>query len=323
MTTDFFTLLARLPGSFGGSTRPEPAPHAVIGTGEGTLAAHLLNTLIGTNFTKTGTQFILSSPDTADAARTYAELAEVAGAGVRRISTGGQAADVDALVPGGALATYHYAQAVAHATGHGEEAQAADRAMSALAARCAPHVEENNPARELAWSLWGRAPLLLAAPDADALPHAWQSLLARVGKTLSIPLTGDPLPTVTGAFEAQHEYGDGRIAVILGDTDPALNIAREVLESRIDEIIHVPYPEGSEAGYAGQLTLWYFGAWVAAYVAERYRQSPADPPVLARAQAVLAGEDTGELSFQPSREDARRTDVDEEWPDEPDDQDED
>lgn len=310
-TTDFLNLLENLPGSYGGPTRPEPGPYAVIGSGEGTLAAALLGNLIGTNFTKEGTQFVLSSPDAADAARTYAELAEVAGANVRRISTGGEAADVDVLVPAGALSTYHYAQAVAYATGHAEEAQAADRAMTALAALCAPQSAERNPARDLAWSLWGRAPLLLAAPDAEALPHAWQALLARVGKTLGVPVPGDPLPLVTGAFEAQHEHGDGRIALILGDTDPALNITREVLESRIDEIIHIPYPEGSEAGYAGQLAHWYFAAWVAAYVAERYQQAPTDPPVLARAQAALAGEDTGGLTLRADHEDGHRTSVEE------------
>ena len=324
-TTDFLALLENLPGSYSGPTRPEPGPYALIGTGEGTLAAALLSTLLGTNFTKEGTQFVLSSPDAADTARTYAELAEVAGAGVRRISTGGQAADVDVLVPAGSLSTYHYAQAVAYATGHAEDAQAADRAMTALAALCAPHNEEQNPARDLAWSLWGRAPLLLAAPDADALPHAWQVLLARVGKTLSVPVPSDPLPIVTGAFEAQHEHGDGRIALILGDPDPALNITREILETRIDEIIHVPYPEGSEAGYAGQLTHWYFAAWVAAYVAERYHQAPTDPPVLTRAQAVLAGDDTDGLTLHADplndHGDERRTNVDDDWPNDEDEQD--
>ncbi|MFC5850156.1 SIS domain-containing protein [Deinococcus petrolearius] len=288
--SDVLRLLSALPGSYGGPTRPETGPFAVVGVGEGTLAAHLLTSLIGTNFARTGTQFVLSSADAQDAARTYAEIAEVAGAAVRRVSTGGQPEDVDVLIPAGALATYHYAQFVAYASAHAEEAQAAETLLAALAARCAPEVEEGNPARDLAWSLWGRVPLLLAAPDADALPHAWQSLLARTGKTLAVPVTGDALAVVTGAFEAQHEKGDGRIALILGEADAALHVAREVLESRIDEVVHLPYPAGSEGGYAGQLALWYFGAWVAAYLAERYDQSPADPAILARAQAVLAGE---------------------------------
>lgn len=322
--SSFFRLLETLPASYAGPTRPEAAPYGVVGVGEGTVAAALVRTLVANNFTKAGTQLVLSSPDSADVARTYAELAEVAGAGVRRISTGGAAGEVDVLVPSGALATYHFAQAAAYALGRGEEAQAADQALADLATRCAPHITEGNPARELAWKLWNRVPLLLAGAEAEALLTVWQTALARVGKALSVPVLGDALAVVTGAFEAQHERGDGRIAVVLGDVDPALLIVQEVLESRIDELVNVPYPNGTEGGYAGQLALWYFGLWVAAYLAENYKQSPADSAVLGRAQAVLAGEESPEetrflASNQASAEDWEGED----WDDEDDAQDED
>lgn len=311
-----FGLLERLPASYAGPTRPEAAPYGVVGVGEGTVAAALVRTLVANNFTKSGTQLVLSSPDSADVARTYAELAEVAGAGVRRISTGGAAGEVDVLVPSGALATYHFVQAAAYALGRGEEAQAADQALADLASRCAPHITEGNPARDLAWKLWNRVPLLLAAADAEALLAAWQAALARVAKAFAVPLLGDPLPLVTGAFEAQHERGDGRIALLLGDADPTLLIAKEVLESRIDEVVHVPYPDGVESGYAGQLALWYFGMWVAAYLAENSEQSPADNAVLTRAQAVLAGEEAGESRFQPSQRPGREDwDNEDDWGD--------
>ncbi|MFD1729928.1 SIS domain-containing protein [Deinococcus malanensis] len=158
-------------------------------------------------------------------------------------------------------------------------------------------------------------PLLLAAPDADALPHAWQALLARVGKTLAIPVLGDPLPVVSSAFEAQHEKGDAKVAVLLGDPDPALLLTREILETRVDEVIHVAYLEGAASSYAAQLALWYFGAWVAAYLAERYNTDPADPAVLGLAQAVLSGEDSDRLNFNAGRDDLRRTDVVGGWQD--------
>lgn len=303
------SLLLALPGSYAGPTRPEEAPHAVVGVGEGTLAAHLTQAFAPQVLARSGTQLVLSSPDAQAAATDYGDLAEVAGANTRRVSTGGAPGEIDVLVPGGPLATYHFAQYVAHATGHGDQAQAADSLMTDLAARCAPHVEEGNPARDLAWSLWGRMPLLLAAPDADALPHAWQALLARIGKTLAVPVVGDPLPVVSSAFEAQHEKGDAKVAVLLGDPDPALHLTREILESRIDEVIHVPYPGGEASGYAAQLALWYFGAWVAAYLAERYSADAADPAVLGLAQAVLSGEDADRLNFNAGRDDLRRTDV--------------
>ena len=68
-----------------------------------------------------------------------------------------------------------------------EDLKEAERLLADLARRCGPETGEDNPARALAWSVWGRAPLLLAAPDAEALPQAWQHLLARVGKTLGVP----------------------------------------------------------------------------------------------------------------------------------------
>ncbi|GGO36531.1 phosphosugar isomerase [Deinococcus humi] len=318
-------LLSRLPGSYAGPQTPETAPYGLVGVGEGTLAAHLLQALALPSLTRSGTQFVLGSPDAGTLATDYADLAEVAGATARRISTGGRPDEIDVLVPGGPLSTYHFAQAVAYASGHAEEARQADAAMADLAARCAPNIEENNPARDLAWSLWGRTPLLLSAPDADALPHAWQQLLARTGKTLAVPLLGDVLPLTCGAFDARHEQGDAKVALLLGDTDPALLLAREILESRIDEIIHVPAPNGAQ-GYPAALALWYFGAWVAAYLAERYDAEPADPAVLARAQATLSGEGggrtDGDLRLSAPRDDLRRTRVQEE-PDWADDNDED
>lgn len=304
-TSPFMSLLLALPGSYDGPTKPETAPYAVVGAGEGTLAAHLTQTLVPATLTRAGTQFVLSSPDGRAAATDYAEVAEVAGAAARQIGTGGAPGEIDVLVPGGPLATYHFAQCVAYASGHAAQAQAADALMRDLALRCAPDVASDNPARDLAWSLWGRTPLLLAAPDADALPHAWQQVLARTGKTLATPLVGDLLPLVTGAFEAQHEKGDAKVALILGDADETLLLAREVLDSRIDEIIHVPYPDGS-GGYEGQLALWYFGLWVAAYLAERYQMDPADMGVLGRAQGTLSGEDRDQERLSAPRDDLRR-----------------
>ncbi|PNY80493.1 SIS domain-containing protein [Deinococcus koreensis] len=313
-TFNLLSLLETLSGSYAGPTRPESGPYGLVGAGEGTLAAHLGQTLVPGVLARSGTQFVLSSPDARAAATDYADLAEVAGASVRHVSTGGAPEEINVLMPGGPLATYHFAQYLAHASGHAGDAQAADALIADLAARCAPHVTENNPARDLAWSLWGRLPLLLAAPDAEALPHAWQQLLARIAKTLAVPLLGDPLALSTGAFEARHEQGDARVALILGDADETLQLTREILESRIDEIIHVPYPQGA-VGYPAQLALWYFGAWVAAYLAERYETSPADLPVLARAQAVLSGDDEGEERLSAPRDDLRRTSMGRDWDD--------
>ena len=283
----FTDALLALPHASEGAA-PRPAPYGVLGLGEGALAAELLFPLIGRRLTAQGTQFVLASGDWDAGAGDYAGMAEVSGARVVRLGDTLEGGDgPNALVRRGPLSTYHYAQWVAHAAGFEEEARAADRLLADLAARCAPEVEEN-PARTLAWSLWGRVPLLLAAQGEDVLPRAWQQLLARVGKSLAVPVAHDPLYVLSGAFEARHENGDGRVALLLGDEDAELALAREVLETRLDEVIHVPYPEGV-GGYAGNLALWYFGLWVASYLAERYGQPPEDSPALRALFANLDG----------------------------------
>ncbi|MFN4186299.1 MAG: hypothetical protein ACK4M6_16330, partial [Hyphomonas sp.] len=114
-----------------GPARPDEAPYGLVGVGEGALAAAIAQTLIASSLTRGGTQFVLGSPDASALATDYADLAVVAGANARRVATGGTPEEIDVLVPGGPLATYHFAQFVAHASGHSDEAAAAD-ALSAL-----------------------------------------------------------------------------------------------------------------------------------------------------------------------------------------------
>ncbi|AZI42093.1 phosphosugar isomerase [Deinococcus psychrotolerans] len=282
--------LLSLPSSYQGPTRALTAPYGIVGVGAGALSAAVLDTLVERKLTKEGTQIVLESADAAQIARDYAGLSEVSGAAVVRAGVqqiGASNRDLTFLAPSGIGATYHLAQFAAYATGHAEDAQAADKLLGALAVKCAPDVDEGNPARDLAWTLWQRTPLLLAAPEDAALTHIWQHLLARVGKTLSIAIAEEPLYVVTGAFEAQHEKGDSKVAVILGDETPELLLAREVLETRIDEVLQVPFPEES-SGYAGTLALWYFGAWVAAYLAERHGISAEDSSALKEVLKVLS-----------------------------------
>ena len=298
MLTD--TLL-KLPGSYQGPTRVLEAPYGVIGVGGGALAAALMDTLSGRRLTRTGTQIVLESPDAALAARDYAGLSEVSGAAVVRAGIqqpGASLRDLDFLSPAGVTATYHLAQFAAYATGHAEQAQEAERLLGRLAAQCGPSIEDDNPARVLAWTLWSRTPLLLAAPEDSALLQVWQQLLARVGKVLSIPVDLEPLYVLTGMFEAHHETGDAKVALILGDETPELTVAREILETRIDEVVAVPFPEDSD-GYAGSLALWYFGAWVSAYLAERHGVTPEDSPAMRGVLGALSeGEGAGESGLE-------------------------
>lgn len=287
---NLLTQLSHLPGSYQGPDRPVQGPLGLLGLGEAALAAQLCADFVPTALTQSGTQLILSSPETQAAADDFAALAEVSGAAVLRAGVGeGRRFDLDTLAylaPAGVLSTYHLAQYVAHASGHGEDARRAEALLQDLRDRCAPEREDDNPARELAWSLWGRAPMLLAPVGEGALLHAWQGVLARVGKVLSVPVEHQPLYTLTGAFEAHHERGDGRLALILGEEDREMQLCREILETRIDEVALVAYPGGA-SGYAGSLALWYFGCWVAAYLAEREGASAEDSPALTQVLATL------------------------------------
>ena len=285
------TELLQLPGSYQGPTRAHSGPFGVLGVGAGALPAALLEALSERHLTREGTQIVLESPDAAHLARDFAGLSAVSGASVLRGGVqrpGASNIDLDFLAPAGVGATYHLAQFAAYATGHADQAQQAEVLLTALAEKCAPEREDDNPARELAWTLWQRTPLLLAAPEDSALVQVWQHLLARVGKLLSIPVELEPLYVLTGAFEAQHEKGDGKVALILGDETPELLLAREVLETRIDEVVGVPFPEGS-SGYPGALALWYFGVWVSAYLAERHGVSDDDSSALKEVLKVLSG----------------------------------
>ncbi|PYE53361.1 SIS domain-containing protein [Deinococcus yavapaiensis] len=282
--TNLQSELRNLPGS-AEAYPAQDGPFGVIGLGEGALAAELLQSLVDRRLTREGTQFVLTSTEWEASAEDYMRLAEVSGAKALRFG-GGELDKLAGLVERGVTATYHFAQRVAYATGHADEAQEAERLLAGVRDRCVPEVQEGNPARDLAWSLWTRTPLLLA-PDQDAfLVWAWQLALARVGKSLSVPVERDALYILTGAFEARHESGDNRVALILGEEDDEMAIAREVLQTRVDEVIFVPYPEGV-GGYSGGLATWYFALWVAFYLAERYGVSPEDASPLREVIASL------------------------------------
>lgn len=302
-TRSVLKTLLTLPGSYTGPTNSQPltaaGPLAVLGLGEAGLGAALAENLPGLRpgLSQQGVQLLLTSPETTGAAHDFAALAEVAGVTVQLVGVGdparfglGQTSleSYASLLPGGLSATYHVAQYLAHLAGQAARAAQADEVLRDLRDRCQPEVTDGNPARDLAWTLWGRTPLLLAPAGEGALIRAWQTLLARVGKVLSVPVEHDPLTVLTGAFEARHERGDGRLALLLGEEDAELSLAREVLDTRIDEVVLVPYP-GGESGYAGALALWYLGAWTAYYLAEREGTQPDDSPALLEVLQVTQG----------------------------------
>jgi Phosphoglucose isomerase N-terminal domain/Bacterial phospho-glucose isomerase C-terminal SIS domain len=188
---------------------------------------------------------------------------------------------VDYTVPASPFSAYHYLQALCYATGRASSAQAADQLLLELRDQYRTDIPtDENPAKRLAWSLWTRTPLLMATQDHAPQIWAWHNHISRLGKSMSIPLERNPLTVIASGFEARHESGDALVALTLGGDDEALRLVREVLETRIDEVIAVPAPAAEP--YAAGLGLWYLGAWVGFYLAMLYGTDPKDSSALER-----------------------------------------
>lgn len=291
-TTQMARLLEALPNSYDGPTRVMPAPYGVIGFGEGALSAELTREFIDDSSVAGGTQFILSGGLDFGAVEAASLISEASGATVFQMGSeaGFQAevssdessiqlsdADNDSVtrVAPSALATYHYALALAHMTGNAEKAQAVDAALVALRDTCNANVPtEENPAKQLAWKLWTRTPLLIPSGGFALQPLVWQISLSRIGKSMSIPVPLNALEIVASGFEARHESGDALVALFLGGEDGRLRLARELLETRVDEVIEIGSAERDL--FAANMALWYLSCWVAYYLSLMYGADPQD-----------------------------------------------
>ncbi len=273
--SDLHQQLLNLPSSYSGSQRVQPQPYAAVAYGEAAGPLELCSEWISHTLGATGTQFILSGGLDFGEAAEVQDIAEARGVGVSRVGM----APLEELafrVNPSPLSFYSYAQYLAYSTGHASDAQEADAVLASLALECAFAVPtEQNPAKRLAWSLWTRTPFLLAKRTDRELTIMWQHLLARVGKSMSVALEREPLLLLTGGFEARHESGDQHLALILGQIDEEMTLCRDVLETRVDEVIEVAAP--LEVGdYAAKMYLCYLGAWVSYYLSLAYRKDPAD-----------------------------------------------
>jgi hypothetical protein len=288
--------LEALPGSYDGPTRVLDAPYGVIGFGEGSLAAEFTREFIDAAAVGAGTQFILAGGLDFGQVEAARLIAEASGATVFQLGQPAtlhtQLSDEESLLVVGddpddsalsiassPLSTYHYALTLAHVTGNLESVRAAEEALVALRDTCRSDIpSEENPAKQLAWKLWTRTPLLIPSSGFSAQPWAWQFALSRLGKSLSIPVPGNALEIAASGFEARHESGDALVALFLGGEDESLRLAREILETRVDEIIEVPSRVTDT--FAANLALWYLASWVGLYLSLLYGQDPQDSNAL-------------------------------------------
>ena len=297
-STKLAQTLEALPRSYAGPTRALPAPYGVIGFGEGAWAAEVSRAWIDAAIVANGgTQFVLLGGLDFGEADAGMILAEAAGSSLYRMGVGTKESratrdekgltlrlteefeNLEQLIPFSPLSSYSYLQALSYACGRAKSAEAAECVLEELLTRCKTDVHsDTNPAKQLAWKLWTRTPILLAGSKFQSQIWAWQVLLSRIAKSISIPIERNPLTVIASGFEARHETGDSLVALLLGGSDEALAFMQEVLESRVDEVIQIPAPNTEL--YAQQLGLWYFGAWVSLYLALLYGQDPKDSVAL-------------------------------------------
>lgn len=291
----FLQSLTKLPHSYEGSRKIQAAPYSVEGLGEGLMATALLGET--NSAAEGGTFFLLTSGEyhtLSDMAAEIARAKEQIPFVISTILDDKAEENIAQLVPEGVTSTYHFVQAVLYATNRAELAAENDRCFAEIAALCEPS-HEQNPARDLAWKIWNRIPLLIPEEGSEVLTLAWQGLLARVAKVPSIPVQGDTLAVLSGMFEGRHEFSDGKLALLL-DADEGENssfsmrITAELLKTRTDEVIAIPCPVHTSHSINKRLSFWYFGLWVAAYLAQCYEQDPHDHPVWAQVKEVLSSE---------------------------------
>lgn len=252
---------------------PYPGPYGVLGYGEGALAAALSGL---PDWTETGTQFVLEGGYDLGEARALGLLAESGRAQVVRV---GLREGAEVPIPPSPLAPYRYLRFLLLATGQGEALAEVDRLLLEERRRLLPEVPtEENPAKFLAYTLLERVPLVYS-PFQRALEWGAQSLFARIGKSLSLTPPPSALEFFLTGLEARHEQGDPLAALLLGEGE-ALDLAKEILESRVDIVVELRPPEAPRLAQA--LLLWYRLAWTAYYLALLYGADPGDQEVLDR-----------------------------------------
>lgn len=284
--TGLYAQLVQLPESYIGPTQVRSGPFSGLAFGEASLALHICEDWINVGFSPaaSGTQLILSGGLDFGESASWVDIAEARGCTPLRVGVG-PLEDLSFLVPEGPLSTYHYVQYLAHLTGNSAQAEEADQALLELSEKCRhENATENNPAKQLAWKLWTRTPLILASRGVRPLSWGWQQLLARVGKSMSYALDRDPLVLLSGGFEARHESGDEQVGLVIGNLDEEMELCREILETRVDEVLEVFAPHGL-GDHAARLYLWYLGVWTSFYLALAYGKDPGDSDILKMLQS--------------------------------------
>jgi hypothetical protein len=285
----FLASLASLPGSYDGPDGVRQPPYGLVAFGEAAALPLVLRPWIDGSLVAEGTQFLISTGFDFGEIGPLKLVGDVSGAQV--VTLGSRLNDPDLEVAPGPFSLYTICSYLGHATGHHQAIQEFDAAARTVAERCGAHsATENNPAKALAWTLWNRVPLLLASRTASSVPALVQRVFARTGKSLAIAVGEHPLEFASGALEGKHAFGDDLLALLIGGNDAELELAREVLSTRVAQVERLDLSELLPAApadpVATALTLWYLSLWVAAYLAILHGHDPADSGVYLEARTA-------------------------------------
>ncbi len=172
----------------------------------------------------------------------------------------------------------------------GEPVEAVERIVE----RMAPSVETDaNPAKQLAWSLFGRMPVIYGAGPMTAVAHRWKTQINENAKAWA---SFEPMPeanhnTIEGSLNPR-ELGDAPYVVQLRDPEESEEIAaryrvvEELLGERATNRSEV-WAEGSSA-LARVLTTVAYGDLVSVYLAILYQTDPTPVTLLAMLKERLA-----------------------------------
>lgn len=288
---DFLPRLRALPGSYDGPDGRQPEPYGLLAFGEaGDLAAVAGGWVDGPVVTQ-GTQFLFAGGFDFGEAATLRTATELAGA--RPIVVGDEVYDPAYRVAGEPLSVYTYLGYLAHATGHGQAWRDAEARLADLADRVGPEVPTDlNPAKQLAWALWNRVPLLVSTRAWAPMQGLVQQVFARVGKTLAVPTGTHPGAVVSGAFEGRHQLGDDLVGLVVGPEDDEVGLVREVLATRVAQVERLDGADDAPSTgdrVADALVSWYRAVWTASYLALLHSFDPSENPVYQRVRSAASG----------------------------------
>jgi glucose/mannose-6-phosphate isomerase len=182
----------------------------------------------------------------------------------------------------------------------GEEVEAAARAAAAMASRCAPDIAtDRNPAKQLAWWLVDRLPIIEASGFLGPVARRWKTQLNENGKTSA---AWEELPEATHnavVGYAQPESLRDRLYVVFlaSPLDHPRNTLRSALSAELLSAVgigHQVVPIPGEGRLAQAISAIVLGDMVSAYLAVVYGLDPTPVDAIGHIKRRLSATDEDE-----------------------------